>query len=101
VGGRGGDGIRRRSGGRGGEARGPDPDARRATGDGRSGMLQCVRVIAGHMGLAGPPANTHRAWQAYLLEPARTSQASAGARVANSRRRASRVGRFSCACLHP
>jgi hypothetical protein len=58
VGGRGGDGIRRRSGGRGGEARGPDPDARRATGDGRSGMLQCVRVIAGHMGL-----------QAHLLTP--------------------------------
>jgi hypothetical protein len=62
-----------------------------------------MRAIAfvGHAGLAGPPANTHRAWQAHLLESAGTSQASAGARVANSRRRASWAGRFSCACLHP
>jgi hypothetical protein len=63
--------------------------------------MRCVRAIAGHAGLAGPPANTHRASQAYLLEPARTSQASAGVHVANPRKRASRDGRFSCAYLHP
>jgi hypothetical protein len=74
-------------------------DRRWEVGD--AAMREGLRVIAGHAGLAGPPANTHRAWQAYLLEPSRTWQASTGARVADSRRRASRAGRFSCACLHP
>jgi hypothetical protein len=63
VGGRGGDGIRRRSGGRDGEARGPIQIAsgRLAPGGRDAAMREGLRAIAGHAGLAGPPANTHQA----------------------------------------
>jgi hypothetical protein len=71
---------------------------------GRSGMLRAWSGDEGYCRSCGPCRPTcysHRAWQAYLLESARISQASTGARIADSRRRAWRAGRFSCACLHP
>jgi hypothetical protein len=93
VGGRGRDPPALGPGGRGGEV-------------GDAASLRCVRGSGdeGYCRSCGPCRPTcysHRAWQAYLLESARISQASAGARVAYSRKLASRAGRFSCACLHP
>jgi hypothetical protein len=68
---------------------GAEPPLPRCRAAGGRGCVRCVRAIffffekhawgllqaiEGHAGLAGPPANTHRASQAYLLEPRRPLQ---------------------------